>query len=192
MLTKQTTKFILESTLMRLEMAHSLWTVQGLGMMRLYLSPELRLHIWDSALRVPNVSAIHTHPWDFTSYVIAGRLVNQLYGVACGVFTHTAMELKCEAGGCLIGEPWDVLLEPWVRTALAEGQRYYEVADLIHESIPEDGTVTLVYRLFDPRRNPDTARVYWPIGTEWVSAEPRPATQTEVGQVITRSLARWF
>ena len=34
------------------------WSIQGFGMIRLYLSPNLRLHIWNSRGRVKNVSDI--------------------------------------------------------------------------------------------------------------------------------------
>lgn len=50
------------------------WSLQGFGFLRSYLSSELRLHVWDSRYRVKNVSGIHTHPWDFDSYIVAGEL----------------------------------------------------------------------------------------------------------------------
>ena len=49
------------------------WSVQGLGMTRIYLSETVRLHIWDSRFRFPEVSAIHSHPWDLSPEVMAGR-----------------------------------------------------------------------------------------------------------------------
>lgn len=38
------------------------WSIQGLGMLRVYLSDEVRLHIWDSRFKVPGVSPLHNHP----------------------------------------------------------------------------------------------------------------------------------
>lgn len=61
-----------------LERAHAHdWTLQGLGMLRLYLPGGCRLHVWDMEhARNVGASAIHTHPWDFTSWVIAGKIKN--------------------------------------------------------------------------------------------------------------------
>src|SRR5882672_1685770 len=55
------------------------WSIQGFGMLRTNISEYLRLHIWDSRCRVDDVSDIHTHPWNFSSTVIAGWLTNNVY-----------------------------------------------------------------------------------------------------------------
>lgn len=70
------------------------------------------------------------------------------------------------------------------------GNSYSQKHDEIHESQPEDGTVTIVVRSF--KQDTEHARVYWPKGNEWVSAEPRPATEKEVIDITRASLARWF
>lgn len=57
------------------------WSTQGLGMLRLYLSREVRLHVWHSAFRVPSVSDIHDHPWDFRSDIVCGSVRNVRYGI---------------------------------------------------------------------------------------------------------------
>src|ERR1043165_7302417 len=63
-----------------LEHAHSFeWQAQGLGMLRTYITREIRLHVWDSELRAPNASDIHDHPFHFESLVLSGRLLNQRY-----------------------------------------------------------------------------------------------------------------
>lgn len=54
------------------------WTIQGLGMLRLYLGKERRLHVWTDQ-RVENVSDMHTHPWHFDSQVVVGLLRNQRF-----------------------------------------------------------------------------------------------------------------
>ena len=50
------------------------WSLQGFGMLRLYLSDNIRLHVWTTEHRVENVSDIHDHPWDFISTVLFGQL----------------------------------------------------------------------------------------------------------------------
>lgn len=56
------------------------WSLQGMGMLRLFLPNNSRLHIWDSRYRAPNVSMIHDHlQWGLTSSILAGSLVNRIY-----------------------------------------------------------------------------------------------------------------
>jgi hypothetical protein len=169
------------------------WTAQGLGMLRLYLpGPEnMRLHVWDSFLAVPNVSMIHTHPWNFASYVVAGEVRNTRWTEGEGEAYHKS-SIVCGQGGCMFGAAANVRLHPRPAEAWAEGQGYTQWADEIHSSAPEDGTVTLLRRSVPAGRSADQAFVYWPAGEEWVSAEPRAATRDEVMAVVRRSLARWF
>lgn len=55
------------------------WSVQGLGMFRLYLDETTRLHIWSKDFKVLDVSEIHNHPWDFTSDILLGQVSNTIY-----------------------------------------------------------------------------------------------------------------
>ena len=57
------------------------WSVQGLGMLRTYLSDEVRLHIWDRRLQIPQVSPLHDHPWHLDSEIVAGELRQHRYTV---------------------------------------------------------------------------------------------------------------
>jgi hypothetical protein len=59
------------------------------------------------------------------------------------------------------------------------GESYESTSDEIHESLPEDGTVTVIHRRFD-KPVVDQATIWWPGDGAWVSAEPRPATPKEV------------
>lgn len=171
---------------------HLEWSIQGMGMLRHYLSREVRLHIWDSRFRVPNVSTIHDHPWDFESEIVCGSLVNRFYYEIGGEPTHTRSKIRCGVGGGLVhaehcGEERPVRLHSRdVRYAV--GERYHEVAEALHETLPEDGTVTLVTRKFRP--DTEHALVCYPIGTSWVSAEPRKATHNEVYDITRRALER--
>lgn len=178
-----------------LEEPHSYqWQWQGLGMLRLYLSDEVRLHVWFPRGSVPGVSTIHTHPWDFVSTVIVGRVVNQRYLCVTPrpeAEPYWRRPLICGPGGGLTAHPqepvWIQRQPPEIYTA---GQNYFQKASEIHESDPAPGTVTAITRTFKADR--DTAMVYWPKDTEWVSAEPRDATPTEIDVITQRTLQEWF
>lgn len=172
------------------------WSIQGLGMLRLYLNQEWRLHIWHHEFKVENVSQLHTHPWDFVSHVIAGQITNQKYmrlyeganvGAPC-----MEQRLHCGPGGCLIGEPRPVRLLLNDTQLISQGMVYSQTAGEIHLTDFEDGTVTLVERCFIHNQNVDHALVYWNKGEQWVGAEPRPATREEIHKGCAVALTRWF
>lgn len=164
------------------------WSLQGMGMFRLYLSEQVRLHVWDTRFTVPNVSTIHTHPWDFESLVICGKIENKIYVQVDGENTHMRQKLLCGTGGGLVESPIECRLWMGDSREYRSSDRYYERADIIHESVPEDGTITLVTRFF--QEDKDHAYVFWPTGQEWVSAEPRPATTEEIKEMKSLALHR--
>lgn len=184
---KATVKALLENaSLPKLD-----WSIQGMGMLRLRLAPDVRLHIWDSRLRVPGVSMIHDHQqWDLHSDIIAGELANYRYiGHADGVLYHYR---TLRAGyGCQFVDtgPQDVLLYECPGERYVQGESYGQHANEIHRTDAEDGTVTIMTQT---RQDSDRARVFWRHGEEWGSAEPRPATSDEVLDVTRAALARWF
>lgn len=169
------------------------WTVQGFGMLRTYLPDDMRLNVWSSTLSVKDVSLIHDHPWDFESYVVAGELRNTRLKPTPSFY---AEPLQLEFRLIKPGEGLE-FLTPSQRIDLFvsdterydEGMTYRQVAAEVHVSNPTDGTVTLNKRT---RRGPDQARVFWKVGKQFVSAEPRPATADEVSEVCCYSLQRWF
>jgi hypothetical protein len=173
------------------------WTLQGFGMLRTYLGADQvhRLHIWDARYRVEKVSPIHDHPWDFTSQVIAGELINQRYtsghryeGYVDDIYK--TVSIRCGEGGCALSPITRSILHRAQPEHYLSGDTYSQVATELHESLPQDGTVTVISRVFGPDR--DLARVFWR-GTEgWVSAEPRPATTEEVKAIVTNALDLWF
>jgi hypothetical protein len=175
------------------------WSLQGFGMLRTYLAPELRLHVWDARSKVPFVSEIHTHPWNFHSYVVAGLVYNiryerKLFGVKFvmgdeGPFRE--QEILCGEGGHETDKEAElVLLRPDPTEIVREGEQYTQRAHEIHRSQPEDGTVTIIEREF--LDDADHAFVYVPRDNDWVSAEPRPATPNEVEAITRNALSRWF
>lgn len=170
------------------------WSVQGLGMMRMYLSETVRLHIWDSALKVPGVSAIHSHPWDLHSVIVAGRYRQHRYlppmrsNAVPSEFN--CVEIQCGEDACVTAIPTTIPLVEGGLEVYPEGYEYTQAKDEIHLSCPEDGTVTLVTRTFHADR--DHAKVYWRGRGEWVDAKPRAATPEEVEQITQRALLTWF
>lgn len=176
------------------------WSIQGLGMLRTYLDPnhKLRLHVWttDHAADV-KPSELHTHPWDFNSQVIAGIVHNRRY---VGMSDAQPIEdpyqqwqrqtIRCGVGGGLVGTPEIVVLEERPIETYGAGDIYGQQAIEIHKSTPRDGTVTIIDRVFSD--DADHAYVYFPVGEDWVTAEPRPATEDEILKICKNSLNLWF
>lgn len=169
------------------------WSLQGFGMLRLYVSKSIRLHIWDPRIAVPDVTTRHTHPWDFKSTVVSGRIVDKVYRMAQGyplTPTHMAAEIVCGTGGGMTpSAPTPVTLEQAGAAIIETGYSYRRFGNEIHESLPDPGTVTLVERRF--HEDTEHAYVFYPFGREWVSAEPRQATAAEVDGILAQALARW-
>lgn len=174
------------------------WSVQGLGMMRAYFDKNHRLHIWDSSLKIKDASPIHTHPWHFSSEVIVGTVRQHRYtefplasvsGNHIGIDAYWKTTIKCGAGACELETPKRVGLIQYPVEIIYASKHYYQQKTEIHQSLPEDHTVTLTTRIFDG--NPDLANVYWANG-EYVSAEPRPATQEEVKRVVAGVLKEHY
>ncbi len=168
------------------------WSLQGFGMLRLYLDDDkrFRLHVWDGRYAVPGVSVMHDHPWSFLSLVIAGEVKNCRFSLHPHGVGYMRQVIKCGAGGGPVGEPEVVKMRGDQPEIYGVGDCYSQLANEVHVSVPMDGTVTLIERIF----NDDTehAHVFWPEGTEWVSAEPRLATEEEVRKICLGALEKWF
>lgn len=192
------------------------WSLQGFGMLRAYVTRELRLHVWDSRYAIPMVSTIHDHPWNFTSKVISGEIRDQTYRAfsksdaeqfgAISFGENGLQPYRCQRIICG-PRPTDIeglshflkaqdtgnaelmFLMRGRETTLRAGGIYYHDADDVHSSWAEEGTITLIKREF--LANTEHARVFWPTGSEWVSAEPRKATAEERDAIIDNALKRW-
>jgi hypothetical protein len=169
------------------------WTVQGFGFIRTKIQNVGRIHVWDSKLTTPRVSTMHTHPWALRSTIVSGELINQRFvetESAPRAMPYLRNRIATGEGGGLLGEPTPVKILPaddpeWY----LPGDTYAQRADEIHRSIPQDGTVTLMTR---PQGPPlEEATVYWPAGTQWVSAEPQKLAEWQTAEVIAYALARW-
>jgi len=173
------------------------WSLQGFGMLRTYLGDDVRLHVWDSEYRATNVTEAHTHPWDFESVVVAGKMVDEVYmfherGSVGGEMWYEGL-ITCGPSpkDPSVRDVRRVPLMDRVSRTFLPGDSYWLSADTAHRSIPKDGTVTLIHRA-QYKSDRDTARVYWPLDNVRVSAMPRVATATEVKAITGRALDRWF
>lgn len=167
------------------------WTYQGLGMLRLYLSDSLRLHIWMPSEAVEDVSTLHTHPWHFTSTVMSGAVSNMRYVVPGASFGEPwkMQRLHCGEGGGLKDKPADVFLLETELETYAPGDSYSQRAHEIHCSDASDGAVTIIKRSF--LEDTEHADVFWKPGAEWISAEPREVTAREVQYFTQAALDGW-
>jgi len=170
------------------------WTVQGLGMLRLYINPSIRLHIWDNRIQVPDVTLIHTHPWDFTSQVIAGRLKDHIYeeikSIEDNSFPAMKQRIQCGVGACLVGKPEYIHMKEKAIVHHSHGHLYRHFAEDIHYTEFQDGTVTVITRKF--KKDTEHAYVYMPNGEPFVSAEPIEATTEQVYGITQTALSNWF
>lgn len=173
------------------------WTQQGFGFVRTKIQNVGRVHVWDSRLRTPLVSDVHTHPWPLRSTVISGELINQLFGEVFGDGAETTARalryhrqiIATGEGGGLVGEPKDAALLPRPLELYVAGESYAQEPEEIHRTIAQDGTVTLIERSQGPPL--EEALVYWPRGMIWISAEPRPIEKWELEPTMNLALARW-
>lgn len=177
------------------------WSVQGFGMMRTYFGPadepkRFRLNLWDRRFAVQNVSTIHDHPWHFESIIVAGTFANQRFVMSEGSLaslpsTHHYAVIKTGEGGGMEKSPIrNCRMHAAALEVYKAGDEYHQHATEIHKSFYSDGTVTLNERT--RVGDGEHARVFWPFGTDWVDAEPRPATEEEVHLATANSLREWF
>jgi hypothetical protein len=169
------------------------WTLQGFGMLRLHLPDNHRLHVWNHHYAVCDVSTIHDHlQWGLHSTIIGGALVNRILEIDPNGDSHMVGVIKPgiqETPGKVLWRepPKPCGLYEVSRRVYLPGEQYEQAPSVIHESLPEDGTVTLI------RKTPtedESARIFWPIQAEWVSAEPRAATRNEIESICGYALAR--
>lgn len=169
-----------ERALVEMILKHPLgfdWSIQGFGMLRLYLRPDLRLHVWDSSFRVKNVSDVHNHPWGFTSTIICGEMLNQRFREDPIGTAYNMATIRCGENACVMEEPRLVGLQAGPIESYVAGQSYSQTPEQLHRSTPTPGTVTLCQRRFTP--NTEFASVAWQ-GDRWIDAAPRKATDDEI------------
>jgi hypothetical protein len=173
------------------------WTLQGFGMLRLHLPDNRRLHIWDSRFRVPGVSDIHDHlQWGLSSYIVSGSLTNRIWVERPDYLTHEIVHdelmqkvtLKPGVGTHFKNEPDFCFLQIASEHRYKAGDTYSQAPSVIHQSLPEDGTITLMTKF---PTDDESARVFWPHNMRWVSAEPRRAAMHEVDLIFGDAMRKF-
>lgn len=173
------------------------WTYMGLGLIKLYLNNNVRLHVWDIRKAVDGVTMMHDHPWDFTSTVIAGCVRQIRYREYTGhdgakYIPFIKGRVECGVGLCPNTAVREVRLIGGEPEIYQHGDSYHQFAHEIHYTQPDIGTVTVVEAAFNPGSD-KTASVYWQKDTEFVSAgRTRQATPDEVEHFTRTALTRHF
>lgn len=164
-----------------------IYSVQGFGLLRLYIRRIGRLHVWDSALRYDNVSMIHNHSWDLRSTIVAGRLLNTRYEVDPLVGEpHDGIRMITGYDCRQVAAMENVRLLRQPHEIYQPGDVYAQAAHVLHRTDADDGTITLMERTEDENGEAD---IYWPRGGTWGTARPRVATPDEVRTTIGKAIA---
>lgn len=177
-----------------LDNAHAFkWSVQGLGLLRLYIRDMGRLHIWTSRLSYgPHVSTIHDHSWNLRSEVVLGKLRNTKF-MELPIEDHRGTpywkhRIVTGYGARPVTTPEQVRLHGYPTHTYEPGDQYMQAAAEIHRTTYDDGTVTLMRRAAD---KDGEAHVFWPVGEQWGSATPRPATYEDI-EIAVASVRRFL
>lgn len=166
------------------------WSLQGLGMLRLHMGDDTRLHVWDLRFAFPGASPIHDHQqWGLDSTVVSGELTNKIY-VEDALNGNPFMYKTIRAGyGCFDKHaPCLINLRIESEITYVRGDDYQQTPHQIHWTVPINGTVTVMRKTQNDSEN---ARVFWDVGQEWGSAEPRKAHRDEVKEITSHALAMY-
>lgn len=177
------------------------WSYHGLGFIYLPLGDHRghnwRLHVWNRELGNPTASRVHTHPWHFTSYVLAGGIVDIVMAESASPPASPVAEpakefrwgmVQCgEGGGLYLTSKRTVWLSIVGCPVYAPGDFYKHLSSDLHDTVASDA-VTLVARKIEPGDS-KAARVFWPADTEFQHCGRRPATIEEVRMARAAALA---
>lgn len=164
------------------------WSVLGFGKMGTNVTQNCKLHVWDRLLLNPRIPAVHSHSFNLKSLVMAGN-VRQIR-MKEGDTGEEWNKISVSTAGKPTSERSKARLVEMPAEKFGEGQQYSQVADEVHLSFPDDGTVTLVEWEFCPF--PRHMNVYWRGSGPWSDAKPRRATDEEVEKVAKNALDVWF
>ena len=160
------------------------WRMQHIGLLGLRLDDhrELRLHVWDPTYSiVEDDPPIHDHPFDFTSMIIAGEMINTRYeidptGAEYTRFRYTPSDEQ--------GRTADTVRLSGTATTYTEGDRYEQSANELHDSRQLQGTVSIIRCTFREVQQLTVCRK----GREWVSGQSRSPTSEEVKSITGKAL----
>ena len=163
------------------------WRVQDIGVLACWLDEqhEYRLHVRDHAVAVGD-PVVHDHPYDFTSTVVVGELVNTRYveGPSGGEYVRERYRAGNEDE-----RRTDAVRLVGVAETLRMGDRYHQRAHELHDSRQRPGTVT-VLRIETAIADRELTVCRRP-GAPWVTSRARAATQDEVHRITAAALARF-
>ncbi len=207
-----TTRALVKTILQRAE--HYSWEVPANGRLTLVLEPNVAvINVFHSKYRVPGTTAIHSHTVDFRSDIIGGVMQQNRYqrviadaghGPAPRVIADTGRgheprrywEQELTLDGKLKRDPIECDLTEGAIETYAAGEFYEITADEIHQSVPEDGTVTLITR--QHKTSPTSVSTFWPWAPLAAGARPsdkiipKEAGDEVVKDVISVALEKWF
>jgi hypothetical protein len=179
----------LDQVLVRTILEHAAdypWRIQGIGLLALRLDErrEYRLHVWDSEVYVGD-PPVHDHPYDFTSTIVVGEMVNTRYvedpaGDEYGRERYTPDdENRRRTDGVHLSG---------ASTSFGPGDQYDQLAAELHSSQQTPGTVTVIRCRWHNR--PELTVCLRP-GAPWVSGQARPATPDEIKRITAAALDRF-
>jgi hypothetical protein len=163
------------------------WTLQDIGLLGLRLNErrEFRLHVWDPTYSiVGDDPPIHDHPYDFTSTIIAGEMINTRYQVdpAGTEFTRFRYAFPDENSRSV-----DIVRLSGIATTYKEGDCYQQLSPELHDSWQQPGTVSNIRCDFKEAPQLTVCRK----SSEWVTGQSRSASSDEVKAITSKAL-EWF
>ena len=185
------------------------WEVQGLGMLRTYLNKDTRFQIWNKDLIVDGVTDIHTHPWDFISVILQGKITNHIYKEYPEQVNKSKKYFRClinTGEDAYVKEKNEVYLLKCDKKTYTSGNFYIHKKHVPHKITFKDGTVTVLNKFNKNeecekyikytdnhitvlgQEKSSEAYTYVKYGNEWISAMPRPAKDYEIYDTIKKAL----
>jgi hypothetical protein len=176
----------LDQALVRTILEHAAdypWRLQEIGLLALRLDDrrEYRLHVWDPDGCVGD-PPIHDHPYDFTSTVISGELVNTRYREDPSGDEYCRERYSPQRED---DRRTDLVRLVGTSTTLVAGDRYHHLAAELHDSHQAPGTVTIIRCSWLDR--PELTVCHRP-DAPWVSGQSRPATPHEIKRITAAAL----
>jgi hypothetical protein len=164
------------------------WRMQDLGLLGLWLDDrrEHRLHVWEPG-RLPEDPPIHDHPFDFTSTVVVGELVNTRYVERASGSEYVRARY---VPGSDHRRRVDTIRLEGTATTLGEGECYGQLGHELHDSRQVPGTVTIIRFAFTDVSDSELTVCHRP-GAPWVSGQARDARPDEVKRITAAALAHF-
>lgn len=156
------------------------WRRHGIGFIKANLGGNQRVHVYNKIFLTPNITIHHDHPWHLASCILKGRLFNTRYvrdEEAFDRFNEGVINC-CDFKG-IEGVPTIVGLRTLSEEQYLPGSAYTQADVEIHSTRADDGTVTLVEKIPSDHAN-GTARVFWPVGSEYVNADITDLSEEEI------------